>query len=853
MRARWLEVLGSREQHLWRTCRETRPLIAFCPLSQRCRYSTREVRTSVGAKHPSGIDSTSTTLSIHDRRLLGRARLHGIHSLDQLRFEADLGHVDAIGSRILDQPTRRQDLDLWLFLLEVNRQFHGLKGVKAIWNGLLRRGAKVKLESDNANARDLIDAFIYAGITEDIQFLKAVVTQCMKLDYFTADLFVAVIGGLLRHRPESAPGLARSMQRFFYQGRSDLLQVFRSACESGVPHALKHFYRVRNLLPEAEIYHDTVPYLWELGRAEDAFGLHHYLLARDDLPKAFAVLVPFIGYLAHAGQDLKPFLRDLENAGVDFSNQAQRVYRQQVEHLLQHPPGNDEFKPMAVPDQPQSKLQDHTIARALATTAFSFDFVINAICLFGAVEFGPLAVRQLVLTSSDLPTLNTRFERLHTLGIDTGASQFVTIIRRLLQSGNFDLMKLLAESDMHHDEFADRSLQRRLLSSYSPRTSQLDITRTLTILNRGHTGRDDQEYSTSLLLRSAAIRHDWQLVLDIVVSLHRTGHRVTRSTLGVLARTLLPSPCYTVDGFRLTLRDVPSFDTLSFFIGLLQQLLATRTNVLPSDWFRPLFLLGQHQRLDELHSLALFLARCFQTSNNSSDLDSSADLSRLFTPHMQCALIAWDFTARKWRRALFPFVIGSHRWRRSLSSQTPGFSPDELKATAQEPWLHGARLLKRLRDEYHVTLDFPALTKQYLFRIRQMAAAEGSWKVSSNKHCASLRGYRYQDFVEGWEDVWRDEHDDYVVRSAPPLSVDNVLGDDASHASSPARTTTACPSSTSPVSGAGGGRLAKGVARFLRHLQRGKGSGAWQVRRRRRRSRYLTGPPVRYGSGRSIS
>lgn len=791
MRARWLGVLGRQEQHIWGRCRVVHTRLVWHPLILCRHYSANDLFNVGVVETTPAPDGPSPELSIENRRLLGRARLHGINSMEQLQFEADLGHRKHFGFKLLDKKSRRQDLDLWLFLLDFARQSRGFVGVRAIFRGLIHRGQAVKLEADNANARDLIDAFIYAGVTENRYFLRDVVNECIVRKWFIDDLFVAVVGGLLRYRPELAPSMTSRMRRTCYQGRHDLLRTFRVASESEASSALTYFGRVRDQLPDTNIYQDTIPYLWELGKPEKAFEWHGYLIARQDLPKTFEVLLPFIGYLAHSGQDLQPFLHGLQAAGADFASQARRIYQREAERTLQNLSENGNYQPLNVANESHGKLKDETIARALATSAFSFDFVMNAVHFLGTVEFGPLSVRQLILMSPDLPTLDAYFERLRELGIDTGSSTFVRIIHRLRSSRHFDLMKLLAESDMHHDEFSDLDLQRRLLATYNLRSPGPEVTRTLTILNAGHTDQKAREHSTNLLLRAAGIRHDWRLVLDIVISLHRSGHRITQTVLVQLIRMLLPGTYYATRGFRPTFKGIPPFDTLSFLIGLMQQLLCTRTMVSPSHWLLPCIALGQRNRISDLHALLLFLAKHYTGPHHGPDTDR--DLAKLFTPIMQRALVAWDFRARKWRDQLYP------------KSPQPPFSRTRLKETATEPWLAGLRLLKRLRDEFGVAVDLPSLRAQYLFRIRQMAGAQGQWLVTSNKLSARMRGYKYRDFVEGWDEVWEVHDSD---------------------------------SGNKGSTGSSGGRTAKGVSQLIRDLR--NDGGKWT----RSKDRYLTGPPA---------
>ncbi|ETN39629.1 uncharacterized protein HMPREF1541_05855 [Cyphellophora europaea CBS 101466] len=727
--------------------------------------------------------------------------------MEQLLFEADLGHTRELGTRLLDQPSRRQDLDLWLFILDINRQRRGLEGVKATWRGMRYRGKSLRLDADNANARDLIDAFIFTGITEDLEFLKDVCRLCIHRRYLPTELFVGVVGGLLRYRPEEAPSFAFQIREKCYQGKDDLLRTFHIACESESAEALRYFRGVRDLLPDTKIYHDTVPHLWQQNKPQEAFEWHRYLLAKRDQPKTFDILLPFIGYLAHTGQELEPFLHGLQAAGVEFTSQARRVYWRERQRAVQDHPHANDLNSLKVSVDSQRKLKDETIARALATSSFSFDFIVNGIIFLGAVEFGPLSVRQLVLSSPDLATLEARFGRLRELEVDTGSSVFVNVIRRLRSSRNFDLIRLMADSDMHHDEFSDLDLQRRLLTTYQARGSLPDITRTLTILNGGDTDSIAQERSTNFLLRSAIIRHDWRLVLSIVDSLHRTGHRITLTVLNQLIVTLLPRRHAKVQSIP-----TPDFDTLSYLLALLLRLLPTTTTISPSHFLRPLIALASHHRISELHSLCTFLAHHFKSSNRTPGTD--ADLGKLFTSPFQRALISWDFKCRKWRDELFSKTPSSV----ASSSSSPTSPPPK-------PWLAGAKLLRQLRDEYGVKVDLADVQEEYLFRLRQMSRAEGRWKLVSNRQSAAMRGYGVREMVEGWAAVW-----------------DLLDGGDSGGDMPDANELTRKVRKRRETLVA---RLARGFDR-LRGPTEDRRVGNERLRKKKN-SRYLTGPPLRSG------
>jgi hypothetical protein len=839
----------------------TQAITAKHATTQRRQYSTEphddRNLTSVRERGREGpANEILQQLPLEDRRLLGRARLHGIHTLDQLHFEADLGHNDDIGSRLLDRPERRQDLDLWLFLLEVNRQYRGLNGVKATWRGLVYRGQKVELETHNANARDLIDAIIYTGITEDLDFLREVVRHCLHLQYFMNDLFVAVIGGLLRYRPDQASSMVSRLKASCYHGRHDLMQVFRMACDSTEQDAMKSFQGVLDQIPETDLYDETIPYLWERKRSADAFALHEYFLARRDRPKSKQDLDTFIAYLAYSGQPLEPFLKGLRAGGLGgYHKQAVRIYKQEVQRLLvqENASRGIDFDYSSVKRGQRRTLGDHTIARVFATTAFSFEFLINAVSTFGVVEIGPLALRQMVLSSPDLATLDARYKRLSELEIDTDSSVYAIIVNRLRESRNWKLLRLIAESDMHHDEFANRDLQRRLLNQYLLQGSKQDLTRTLVILNEGRTDQKAQEYSLNVLIRSAAINHDWRLVLHMITSLHQTNFRLSATILHQLIEMLLPSSNSGRSGFHSTFRHIPNFDVPTFLIGILQQLLATRTNISPSHWRRPIVSLAHSSRIEQVHALSVFLADHYTSPRRNVDADS--DLSKLFTPLFQRALIAWDFVGRKWRDTLLPKSVNESTTM--PPAPEAGVADDALFDEAffpqpttpsnptdavNVPWLQGANLLKNLRDKHGLKISLPELEKEYLLRIKRMALGQGNLKVASNKDAARACGYSYRDFADGWAALWspslpgmplpgKDNEVSEATNSDRKNNINNAGGTQDGAAS--------LFMGPGPNEGGNGhGRLTRGLERFLDEVR----SGRYAEKQARRANKRLRAP-----------
>ncbi|KPI39226.1 uncharacterized protein AB675_5024 [Cyphellophora attinorum] len=680
-------------------------------------------------------------VSIAERRLLARARLHGIYSADRLDYEIDLGRRAAPGLRMLDggQATRN-DLDLWLFLIDAARQKKGVQGIHDLSNALFHRGPPLQLTSDNGNARDMIDAFLWAAINgpkaerQDYSYLKRICTQCRNRGYCADLLFVGTVGGLLRMKPHLALSMAQWLRnRQFYKGPDDLQHIFRSACASAIPSALEHCNDVLNLLTSDKVYHWTVPYLWETERAADAFAWHDYRLAHGDRPQNFSLLLP----------DIEPFITNLTKHGVDFAGQVRQTYEIMATDLANKPTTVNGAVSRAVAAARRfATPSDETVARLFATASLSFDFALNSLCFLGLRQIGPMSVRQMILGAPDLTTVNERFELLQQRGVDMGAHPFVVVIRQLHKMKEFGLLKRIAETDMHHDEFSDMTLQRSLLRRSVPNKEIFDTTRSLLILRASDNRLQDSDWITNTLLVDAIHWADWQRVLEIVVSLHQTRHVITPSVITYLSqRCLGPSVRREMASeFLVTPREA---DLVSFSIGICQQILSSGSNIDVSFWRYAFVALAHTSRISEVHRLIRWILRHYGPGGQlRARSASSADLKNLFTPMTQKAIIAWDFTKVEWKRVLF-------------GDRAP---PDHLffRPLTSPPWIQTARLLRYLSDhpDLGVEIDYMDLEDEFVYRLRQMHRTVRSTQISSNRRWAAVRGFTLLDMAEHWLKVW---------------------------------------------------------------------------------------------------
>lgn len=587
------------------------------------------------------------------------------------------------------------------------------------------RGQQVSLPTENPTARKIWETLLIAAASSDIVFLDQLCSHCMDQGLLQERLFFDVVGSLLRHQPDHASRFASKLLTYGSQGREDLLNLFDIACASTSKSAMLAFRDVKLLFPDARIYKEVVSNLHKMDRADDALAMHTFLLSQQDLPASFSDLIPFIEHFATTGLSIDRFLNRLRAAGACFNAQARRLYaRERARQVGFHPEAMNIVASHTFGRMP-IKLRDETVAQALAS--FSFNFVLKVGPPFGLIEVGPLSIRQLALASKDASELNARFRQLQEVDIDTGSSAYVRIMKRVAASQQTELVKLLAQTDMHHEEFEERDLQTTLLDQGLRKRNLHDINRSLVIIAGGETTSQTRTKAANSLLRSAVNNNDHKAILQVVELFRLEGCEIEASVTQHLLGFSNP-----VNG-DLVIKDS---DQPAFLIGVLQQLLVTGAAIPPGIWVELLVDLGRHGRLTEVEHLLLWLTKFYgQHHSDASIRDHTRLLNDLFTIKLRYALVSWSFTKQDWT----PYLSG--RGKRPM-------------ADSVEPWLRGAAFLKRMRDRYGVWIDVPRLQEAFVKRVQTLYGPRTYSRLSANKACAIAHGVRPESLLESWSRLW---------------------------------------------------------------------------------------------------
>ncbi|KAL6249828.1 hypothetical protein RBB50_003684 [Rhinocladiella similis] len=646
--------------------------------------------------------SENHTQSREWESLLDDAFIHGIRTKEQLCLEADIGHQRELGSRLIDKPPQRQNIKLWHLLTRAQALMNGHEGIKAVWRGAMHRGEIVRFDDNNPLVNALWFTFLSAG-SSDYPFLASVWKGAITHKMFRPALFAEVVGASLEgEQPENASKVARWLvepQYRIYRGREDLLSAFSAACRSTTASALREFCNVYDLVPNAHIYDEIIPGLWESNRASDAFMMHDYLITKRDLPTGFEVLVPFIRHLAAQNKQLGNFLGPLNAAGASFEAQARREWSRAKSRAIGLSPDSMNIVASNAVGVAPKKLSDEFIARAFATRAFSFDFAVNSLRLIGLIEVGPHAVREMAITAHNNTMLQARFEKLKELEIDLGSSSFGQIIKRLCYSNQWEMIQSIINTDMHHEVFEDLELQEKLLVEYCRTKDWKQINRTLTILCKGECNEEAKARSAVLMVKSMLLLGDWHAAAALSKNLKARGKDMTLVLPSAISRILRIT--------RVTqLIRSEGLDQTAFLTGMLQNLLVSGSSFPLKYWRGPLRALGLTGRIKELEALIYWLAEVYRAGGLYEQHYRSiyswreSDLNVLFNETFQIALMKWCFKPRKGMRIVSP-----------------------------EQCLRWTRILKKLRDTYGVEIKEYRIRWAYIYNLRWIFGPGMRWKA----------------------------------------------------------------------------------------------------------------------------
>ena len=265
------------------------------------------------------------------------------------------------------------------------------------------------------------------------------------------------------------------------------------------------------------------------------------------------------------------------------------------------------------------------------------------------------------------------------------------------------MAQALVDNDLHHEVFEDPELQKRLLTEYYRKQDWRQLNRTLVVLNDGHFDDAARRRSAFLMLRAMLSTSnwravDWGAVINAITARQDPGWRISAASSRAITSFLASHPSIQWIVHAGKGDDV---DCVALLIGIMQDIMASGTDVHFRVWRQAYRALGRQGRLVELESLVYWIAEWFRAGGLSEDVrqvpfkssGKSFDLSRHFNDKFQKSLMSWCFRPRR-----------------------------GMRKVSAERCLRWTRMLKRLRDVYGVEVREVVIRWEFIKRLRRLFA-----------------------------------------------------------------------------------------------------------------------------------
>ncbi|KAL1967343.1 hypothetical protein VTN77DRAFT_3389 [Rasamsonia byssochlamydoides] len=646
---------------------------------------------------------------------------HWVLDPDRLEYESDVGHLNDIGTRLVDDPSRRNDFALWEELLRYRQRHYGEKGTLDIWEGLTQRVDGVDLPVEGEQADFFWQSFVEVGLTRE-QVLDDLTDYAWELWRRTGRRWPrfheAVVGGYLdRGLPMQAVRWHRRLQKPHLSHPNDIVRVFDQALSCEPRHCAGSFLacgneRVDSSRPGLQafkdmcrateghrIYNVVIPALINRGRHVDALLMHEFLVKRQDLPPSFEDMRPLLEYAQHAqlpsSKKFKEDIKRIRKNLIDLRRKLAPPDSQDTDSRDQPQPESGETATEEEKGESgwmqEKPFKDEFGARLFATKALTLDMIISGLQMFGVPAIGPLSLREMALRANGSKDILEKIATLRKGGIAIRDSAFSRLVERLAAENRDIMLQDLLHSDQHPDVLEDADLQESLLVSYYMARDWRQYNLTLTILG------DISEDGPDLLnvhFRKHIAAEEWRAALATVDEIHRNGKMLSNRSIDFMIEHVL-TPRVPGKAPHPKRRHQPVNEE-AFLIRVLQQVAEFGGKVKPELWLEALKRLGMATfcRWDEIRNLCLWLAKHYAGSENpliarsnpgkameGADLaEHRSMLRRVFNPQMQMALVAWGFKLR-------PATKKQKRY------EIPGAEGQDLV-----PWVRGLVLLRELQQ-----------------------------------------------------------------------------------------------------------------------------------------------------------
>ncbi|KAJ5855969.1 uncharacterized protein N7529_009913 [Penicillium soppii] len=680
---------------------------------------------------------------------------------DRLEFESDVGHLNNIGTRLVDSSDNRYNLDLWEELLRYRQRHYGDNGTLDIWEGLTIRVDGVRLPIDGEQADFFWQSFVDLGLRRRL-FLKDVFEYAVNLleksNSQWPGLYERIVGGLLEQgAPNRAVEWHKKLQDSQLASPNDALKILPSALRLSslpagtefttsvdleflsLPPGLKAFQAICSAVPGHQFYGPVIAMLMHQGHGEAAILMHYFLAKRQDHPQT--------------PDDIQPLLDYVEKFGLrtEFNRLRGYVKKRFDTQASIDQPGPKPLAQRGEKGQDEKPFKDDLGAKLFATRALNFDMVVGGLKMLGVSEIGPRTLRELATRTNGNQDLLDKLKILKQSGISVGNTVFSRLIQKLAAQNRDILLSDILRSDQHPDILEDRRTQESMLYSYYMARDWRLYNMTLAILTELYPGAPDL-YDIHFRKHIAA----WELgsackVADELALQNRT---LGEESVDFMAEQVLtprrmnhrPPP-----GQRLS-----AVEEVVFMFKILKRVVPAGGYVSAAFWVEMLKRLGMADAWadwDKLEQCCRWLVSQYADNDKeprahiSPKVEASTQtngrdrrmLDLVFTPQMQAAIVSWGFMFRVLDTTASRFAIPH-----------PKNSGEKLI-----PWVRGLILLREL-EQSGLRLDKRLISQAVRHRLAMLYSHHVVSARRMNRMLRRRNPYHLQQVMNDVFQAWGD-------------------------------------------------------------------------------------------------
>ncbi|KAK5136669.1 hypothetical protein LTR08_002322 [Meristemomyces frigidus] len=680
--------------------------------------------------------------------------LGGGVSFDTLRYQADVSAKDELGARLVDQAEHRQNLRLWIELLQFRQRLDGLVGIAAVWHGMRQR--EVELPVDGEEADIMWPTFVHAIIDErkwmNIDLLDYIVDLKQRTGQHYAKLYELIVGSYLRVLP--------SLARFWHERLSDAgivspdapRNLILDAIHSPWPsHAFKEFRRLYRSCQARDLYDACITEALKLESSPaTALPWHRFLIKSGDAPSPAMFARPDVQRLfVLDGDKSLPMVHQKENKEPKSHGIA----------LPEYPPVTRVTMSSLVGEVHGIKpkdIGDTFVAKMFATRAFSLDLVLRGLSFFAVDSLGPVALREMAIRAGSPVEFCNHLPTLKAMNIGIANDAYCGLLQKVAREGQPDLFQALIFSDQHPEAYSDTQTQELLLTSSLEESNWIQAHLTLLCLSQA--GAAQHAGAWNRVVQHYCRKRQHSAVAQTIQHVQTEKLPLTFETLRLLHCYILPLRKRGKRPGESERRDRPPFNALDFVTNAVMYASETaRRTCTPENhvgarvWMELLKRYGMTHRFPELAKLVLWLVARHSNAGETW-LHPSNQLHWIFSRQTQEALFAWGFRNAGLRHQLRP--MEERPGHRPLPEGHAALTTQPTLNASAEVWAQGLPLLLLLRSRGVRVEDESVKTA---FRTRMwILFGPGDSTVAMNETIRRENRLSLAHFIRGFNDFWRD-------------------------------------------------------------------------------------------------